>query len=181
MPKEVLLVELSGFPHDDNMAKGVDAGNVPHGSIYDLISPLVAIANVRTSGQQSFATLLRQKFQQRWAREKDHAVEVRHIMIYPGVNGAEMAGDDHGFFIGADAAKAPLSWHLRPCEKAQIKSMAEAAVKNVLEGFAPLPPSSDLAKTKPDQAAGPPAPEDRGSTITNAAMILQLSEKSSKR
>jgi Patatin-like phospholipase len=138
MPKKVLIIELSAFPKEAWSSKPLDAKTTSQGALFDMISPAITIINVRNSGQASFANQLRLQFQQRWRLEKD--LEIQYLTIYPESVKAKDAAEltfmekvKKGFFIAADLDHAPLSWHLRKSEIAQINEAAGAAVKKILD------------------------------------------------
>lgn len=138
LPKKVLIIELSAFPKESWSFKPLDADDTSQGPLFDLISPATTIINVRNSGQASFASQLRLQFQQRWRLASK--VDVQHVSIFPEC--IEAAADpekgwmsdwQEWFFISADLDYAPLSWHLRKSEIAQINLAAESAVRKMLE------------------------------------------------
>ncbi len=157
MPKNILIVELSAFERPAPTGAAVDAGQRPQGTMFDLISPALAIANVRNSGQASFTNQLLDTFSKKWLSAKQ-PVQIEHVTIYPEEEerpistvpdsvakiyspAATAAKEQQSnwmnrfadwFFIKANLKYAPLSWHLRQGEIAQIDSMAKRAVEKML-------------------------------------------------
>ena len=128
LPAQVLFLELNAFPlegsGDDTSA--IDAGQQSHGTLYDLISPLPAIMNVRNSGQKAFATRVLELFRARWARESGRSVNIVPVRLYynfdPAFRSPPTKPEPREFFVGPDSYRQPLSWHLRPCEKEDIRA-----------------------------------------------------------
>jgi hypothetical protein len=91
LPAQVLFLELNAFPlqtliDETNPAltytSAIDAGQQSHGTLYDLVSPLSAIMNVRNSGQKAFATRMLELFRARWARESGRSVDIVPVRLY---------------------------------------------------------------------------------------------------
>lgn len=135
LPREVLFLELNAFPlrpsADEALAPGpdfipLDAGRTSQGTLFDLGSPLLAIMNVRNSGQKAFATQLLSMFKARWRLGASDPVQsagvrVRHVPIYYDVTGANAPSNTVSQArIGVNPETQPLSWHLRECEKNDI-------------------------------------------------------------
>ena len=143
LPDKVLFLELNAFPHGAELdettpapptAAAVDAGEPSEGTVFDITSPLRAIANVRNSGQKAFAQRLLDMFAARW-KTSGHPVSIVHVPIYyelhPVVPGKKDGAPgtrnwfEERFFVGIDKEKQPLSWHLRECEKEDIRKRLE--------------------------------------------------------
>jgi hypothetical protein len=80
--------------------------------------------NVRNSGQKAFATRVLELFRARWARETGHSVNIVPVRFYYDFD-RELGSQPikpGGLFVGPDPYRQPLSWHLRPCEKEDIKA-----------------------------------------------------------
>ena len=133
LPKQVLFLELNAFPLQAPIDEtkpvppdtpAIDAGQRSHGTLYDLISPLPAIINVRNSGQKAFATRVLELFRARWARESGQSVNIVPVRFYYDFDPAlgSQPIKPGGLFVGPDPYRQPLSWHLRPCEKEDIKA-----------------------------------------------------------
>lgn len=150
MPREILILELGAFAADKTRQEHVDKEVPPGGLLSDLISPLVTLANVRTSGQLAFSSIALKQFQQSW---KARNVRVNHLRIEPDLSLAEE--DDSSprekkppfFHIKADWRYAPLSWHLRETEKQVIREMATKVINKIIAEKAALPPEE--AKLSP--------------------------------
>lgn len=154
LPKQVLFIELNAFPlgekervieNEDDVKKKteanrmaeaakameelppIDAGQHSHGTLYDLISPLPAMINVRNAGQKAFATRVLELFRARWKGTTQGGnstpITIIHAAFYYDfADKKEPSKQSADFFIGADPHHQPLSWHLRPCEKKDIQS-----------------------------------------------------------
>jgi hypothetical protein len=133
LPAQVLFLELNAFPlqaliDETNPAltytSAIDAGQQSHGTLYDLVSPLSAIMNVRNSGQKAFATRMLELFRARWARESGRSVNIVPVRLYYDFDRALKANPVNPcpFFVGPDPHSQPLSWHLRACEKEDIQA-----------------------------------------------------------
>jgi hypothetical protein len=146
LPAKVLFIELNAFPMAAVIneikptppeAPAIDQGEHSHGTLYDLISPLPAIMNVRNSGQKAFATRVLDLFRSRWARvppgeQTVEPIDIMHVPFYydfDPVLGAKPA-EPSGFFVGADPHQQPLSWHLRPSEKKDVAAHLEHLAKS---------------------------------------------------
>jgi hypothetical protein len=133
LPAQVLFLELNAFPLEaaSDPTSAIDAGQQSHGTLYDLISPLPAIMNVRNSGQKAFATRVLELFRARWARESGRSVDIVPVRLYydfdPAFRSPPTKPKPWEFFVGPDSSRQPLSWHLRACEKQDI----EARLKNL--------------------------------------------------
>jgi hypothetical protein len=133
LPAQVLFLELNAFPLQAPIDEtqpappdtpAIDTGQRSHGTLYDLISPLPAIINVRNSGQKAFATRVLELFRARWARESGRSVNIVPVRFYYDFDPAlgSQPIEPGGIFVGPDPYRQPLSWHLRPCEKEDIKA-----------------------------------------------------------
>lgn len=163
LPQDVLILELSAFPAAAVDQRPVDAGEVSHGTLYDLISPGLTIANVRNSSQAAYARQLLAQFRQRWLLSTPR-VNIRHVELRPAapiekkaVSGVttESAGDGGVadlFFIKPNLTHAPLSWHLRHSEIAQIDEAAQRAVSEMLNTQEKAPVAAPVVETVADRA-----------------------------
>lgn len=156
LPGKVLFIELNAFPFGEQRDEtrnplpneaAIDEGQQSHGTLYDLVSPLPAIMNVRNSGQKAFATRVLDLFRARWARVPVgetalKSTNVQHVAFYYDFSKSltERAAERtaamspaggrwnqflNWFFVGADPQHQPLSWHLRPAEKNDIAAHLE--------------------------------------------------------
>jgi predicted acylesterase/phospholipase RssA len=140
LPRNILLLTIDAFERptdpedpDQPVAAGRPA-DTAHGVLYNLVSPLNAVMNVRGSGQRSFARRLLRMSQRRWALEN---VNIRDVKIFFEVKDPENREEHVGarqkkqalagkkpagpFYIGVDPGKEPLSWHLRPVEINELR------------------------------------------------------------
>jgi hypothetical protein len=138
IPQRILLLTIDGFerpsdPEDTSLCPVPQTRPLEgpaHGVLYNIESPLIAVMNVRGSGQQSFARRLLRMFERRWALEK---VNIQDVKIFFEVTNPEnrdpSAKQDqnaqglkkNGFYVGVDPGKEPLSWHLRLSEINELK------------------------------------------------------------
>jgi hypothetical protein len=140
LPRDILLLSIDAFERptdpedpDQPVAAGTPA-DTGHGVLYNLVSPVNAVMNVRGSGQRSFARRLLRMSQRRWALEN---VNIRDVKIFFEVKDPENREEHVGarqkkqalagkkpagpFYIGVDPGKEPLSWHLRPVEIIELR------------------------------------------------------------
>ncbi len=140
LPKSILILELSAFL-DPSTDGAVDKDAKPGGLVSDLISPLIAIANVRNSGQQSFASQSLDLFKRYW---KEKGVTIDHIPIAPDRETVQLAKKeaDTPWFIEPNWDYAPLSWHLR---KREIDAISTMTKERIRLAFASPPKPDTLA------------------------------------
>jgi hypothetical protein len=183
LPEEVLVIELAAFPdppEDLLRQRSLDLGRKSQGSLFDLISPAVTMAGVRNSSQSAFASQLLLQFSRRWQLELDPGKPadrrfIRHVKIRPSAPETATSEASPGllhslrewFFIKASLNHAPLSWHLRTGEVAQINKAAEEAVKSMLADEEQMLPqvladtaAIPLPKPKPAPSAAAAAAPD---------------------
>jgi hypothetical protein len=145
LPRKILFIELNAFPMEDLPVEtapprptdpAIDAGESSRGTIYDLTSPASAILHVRNSGQKAFAARVLELCRARWARESSQAVDIIPVSFYYNfeqqraspAEGAEEAGarkKPKRVLFGVDRDRQPLSWHLRPVEKEDLRRHLE--------------------------------------------------------
>ncbi|GEP41108.1 hypothetical protein BGE01nite_03990 [Brevifollis gellanilyticus] len=178
LPDEVMVIELAAFPAppaDPMRLTPVDLGRTSQGALYDVLSPGLTMMHVRNSSQSAYAGQLLAQFSLRWQLELESKYQrppgrpfIRHVRLLPKTPMPPTENDQRGilqrfadwFFIPADMMKAPLSWHLRPSEIAQIDSSAREAVSTMLQTKEILPQTAIMAQQQlvPPQTTDLPAP-----------------------
>ena len=190
LPEEVLVIELAAFPDppgDLLRQRPLDLGRKSQGSLFDLLSPAITMAGVRNSSQSAFASQLLMQFSRRWQLELDPAKAsarqfIRHVKIKPSAQEDTKTEASSGlmqsfrdwFFIQASLNHAPLSWHLRSGEVAQINKAAEEAVKSMLSRDEQLLPQ-DLAEpstSPPPQPVPLPSPAPKPSPKPTPSAVV---------
>lgn len=124
LPRNILIVQMSGFPAVPRR-NPVDEGAVSSGTVFDVVSPVVAAIGIRDSVQSSFSTHMVRLFAKRWAEESRrtgrNSMKVHHVLVQPEVNEDEWdkpVWKNLGFVPSAP----PLSWHLRRCEQEAVRN-----------------------------------------------------------
>ncbi|MGV3663316.1 MAG: hypothetical protein ACO1TE_24295 [Prosthecobacter sp.] len=193
IPEDIVILELSAFEHPGPTGAAVDAGQKPGGTLEDLISPALTIANVRNSGQASFSHQLLSLFKERWGRSGAiPSIKIHHIPIYPEeevvkklVNAEAAPCEDEKpsdkgwlkklgewFFIKPDLKQAPLSWHLREKEIEQINTLAALAVQKALAGLPDDPSAQKLEEKAPGAL-----PQEAGTSFVKLPPLPLLSQE----
>ncbi|MES2594624.1 MAG: hypothetical protein V4662_04785 [Verrucomicrobiota bacterium] len=178
LPDEIMFIELAAFPSppaDPMRLIPVDLGQKSQGALYDVLSPGLTMMHVRNSSQSAYAAQLLAQFSLRWQLELESKYKrppgrpfIRHVRLLPKTPIPRTEKDERAlmqrftdwFFIPADMMKAPLSWHLRPSEIAQIDDAAREAVSTMLQTKEMLPQTAIMAQQQlvPAQSADLLAP-----------------------
>ncbi len=109
--KEILVIQILPFPIAESGTVRPESG-----PFFQLLSPLQAVLNVRNQVQTGFSQRDFSAFSKRW--ELDPVYPVR--ITFATVSFPQMAA---GY-------QAPLSWHLRGSDKAEIKAAWDDVVRN---------------------------------------------------
>jgi len=142
MPPQIVFIQMSGFPVPP--ARTIkDEGRDTSGTLFDLISPVVAAVGIRNGVQASFPDELVKLFKKRWD-ESNAGVRFEHFVFQPVIRLEEWDKKpwlNSGFL----PQSPPLSWHLRQTEKDRLQlQVNEGLTKEIeqLKRFIPETPTT---------------------------------------